>query len=567
MTVAENDEAKQGSNSDLSNASSSERSESKELAHNHQRDAHLHNRSRNSANEKNFLLLDVNQEKPAIISEGNMIKPHKENGFRNESGVKKSNPEDLEMGSLTGENDPPDGGFRAWSIMIGSFLINAILFSVINSYSVVYRDLTGRLKETEEEALFVGSLQMGTTFAMSPIAGIITNKIGIQKTTFLGGLIASLGLFLSALLAEKGVGLYLTYGLMYGVGASLAYAPSLVILGHYFKRYLGKVNGFVTAGSSVFTMIMPFAMKYILGKFALKGLMIGIGALTCIVMPCAFLFKPISHVLSPVPEKPKRSQESTFCNKLKDAVNISILKNTRYLIWIIALPIALIGYQVPYMVIGKLVFERFGAGFSSEAPISCLGLTSGIGRLLFGYIADLPCANRILIQQISILSMGVLMMLMTYATWYPMLLIIYLFMGLCDGCFISLLGPIAVEMCGQKHANSAISLLLGVCAVPIILGSPFIQYISRITGSNGLTFFICGIPAVLGSLLMFSMKFVKEDQVLDSVDPAGQSLTSPTWQTDCGKPTANPVANGGDIKKDGNELQEFHENGSARVLA
>jgi MCP family monocarboxylic acid transporter-like MFS transporter 10 len=52
-----------------------------------------------------------------------------------------------------------------------------------------------------------------------------------------------------------------TYGLLFGGGASLCYTPSLVILGHYFRRHMGIVNGIVTAGSSVFTMAMPFILK------------------------------------------------------------------------------------------------------------------------------------------------------------------------------------------------------------------------------------------------------------------------------------------------------------------
>ena len=82
---------------------------------------------------------------------------------------------------------------------------------------------------------------------------------------------------------------------MYGVGASLAYAPSLVILGHYFKRYLGLVNGVVTAGSSIFTILMPYVMTRIRDEFGLKVLVISLGFLTCIVMACACLFKPVAR--------------------------------------------------------------------------------------------------------------------------------------------------------------------------------------------------------------------------------------------------------------------------------
>ena len=58
--------------------------------------------------------------------------------------------------------------------------------------------------------------------------------------------------------------MFLTYGLMFGGGSSLCYTPSLAILGHYFKKHMGIVNGFVTAGSSVFTCIMPLLLKFLI---------------------------------------------------------------------------------------------------------------------------------------------------------------------------------------------------------------------------------------------------------------------------------------------------------------
>ena len=60
--------------------------------------------------------------------------------------------------------------------------------------------------------------------------------------------------------------LYLTYGIMFGGGSSLTYTPSIVILGQYFKRYLGMVNGFVATGCSVFTIVMPHILESLLSN-------------------------------------------------------------------------------------------------------------------------------------------------------------------------------------------------------------------------------------------------------------------------------------------------------------
>ena len=63
-------------------------------------------------------------------------------------------------------------------------------------------------------------------------------------------------------------------------------------------------------------------------------------------------------------------------------------------------------------------------------------------------------------------------MLLTVTTSFEVLIVISLLMGLFDGCFISLLGPIAFEICGQKGATQAIGFLLGLCSIPLTVGPP-----------------------------------------------------------------------------------------------
>ena len=93
---------------------------------------------------------------------------------------------------------------------------------------------------------------------------MLADKIGLRLTSIIGGVLATLGMGLSAVFYKNIVVLYVTYGLMFGTGSSLVYTPSLTILGHYFRRRLGVVNGIVTAGSSLFTIVLSFVNQYIL---------------------------------------------------------------------------------------------------------------------------------------------------------------------------------------------------------------------------------------------------------------------------------------------------------------
>ena len=210
---------------------------------------------------------------------------------------------------------PPDGGFQvrpkhlklitiftpklflqAWLVMICSFLCNGVIFGIHNSFGVLFVFLKEGYKDDPDaatKASSVGSLAVAMTFLMSPISSILVDRYGVRLTAFTGGLIAFLGMILSSFAVDRVELLYLTYGVMFGGGSSLTYTPSLVILGHYFKKHMGLVNGFVTTGSSVFTVILPKLMFSLLENLGLKKCLYVLAALTSIQMVAALSFKPI----------------------------------------------------------------------------------------------------------------------------------------------------------------------------------------------------------------------------------------------------------------------------------
>ena len=79
--------------------------------------------------------------------------------------------------------------------------------------------------------------------------------------------------------------------------------------------------------------------------------------------------------------------------------------------------------------------------------------------------------------QLSFFCMGVCTMLMVTAQdagehKYEVLLLICAVMGLFDGCFVTLIGPIAFDLCGAQGASQAIGSLLGLFSIPMTTGPP-----------------------------------------------------------------------------------------------
>lgn len=91
-------------------------------------------------------------ESAAMIIDESIGKPrrmHKAEGTMN-AARRKEPDDDFESEPTNMIVEPPDGGLRAWMIMIGSFTINGVLFSIINTYSLIYPELQKRLTEAGE---------------------------------------------------------------------------------------------------------------------------------------------------------------------------------------------------------------------------------------------------------------------------------------------------------------------------------------------------------------------------------------------------------------------------------
>lgn len=342
---------------------------------------------------------------------------------------------------------------------------------------------------------------MGTTFILSPLSGVLTGFLGLRLTAVLGGSIGAVGLLLSSFAVKQVDVLCFTYGILYGLGASLAYTPSLAILGHYFKKYLGFVNGIVTIGSSVFTVFMLPLMQYMIEAHGLDWMFRLLALFTVGIALCGLLFKPVPVL---VIDKTTKS-DNNFKSLLKTIFNAQLWKNKRYRLWALSMPVALFGYFVPYVHIKKFIEDLKFDDVNDNLPLQCIAITSGIGRLSFGFLADRPGIDRIILQQISFYVIGTLTIILPFVRSFELLVAISLGMGLCEGGFIALIGPIAFELCGSAFAAQAIGWMLGLAATPLSVGPPVAGALYTYYGTYTVPFVLAGISPLIGATLMFTI--------------------------------------------------------------
>ena len=75
--------------------------------------------------------------------------------------------------------------------------------------------------------------------------------------------------------------------------------------------------------------------------------------------------------------------------------------------------------------------------------------------------------------------MGVTTMLLNVTNSWPLLIFFCLLLGMFDGCFWCVEGPIAYDICGSAGAAQAIGFLKGLMGISFAAGPPIAGLINR----------------------------------------------------------------------------------------
>lgn len=68
--------------------------------------------------------------------------------------------------------------------------------------------------------------------------------------------------------------------------------------------------------------------------------------------------------------------------------------------------------------------------------------------------------------------LGLMSIMIPQCSVFEGLVVVCVILGLCDGCFLTMMAPIAFELVGPMQASQAIGYLLGLMALPMTAGPP-----------------------------------------------------------------------------------------------
>uniref|UniRef100_A0ABD2WU41 Major facilitator superfamily (MFS) profile domain-containing protein n=1 Tax=Trichogramma kaykai TaxID=54128 RepID=A0ABD2WU41_9HYME len=212
---------------------------------------------------------------------------------------------------------PPDGGW-GWFVLIAAVMVNFLIPGGIKSFGVLYKAFLQNFNANESTGSWIPALCYFLYSSLGPLSSVLSVKYSYRTVTLVGGTFAAVGMMLSYF-ATSIQFLYVSYGIFVGIGAGLAFPPTVYITTSYFVRLRGLANGFCISGSALGSIIMPPVITHMLRTFSVRGVILIMGALTLNTWACALLYQPLEKHLIPRKKDNSGKEEEEALRPLAEA--------------------------------------------------------------------------------------------------------------------------------------------------------------------------------------------------------------------------------------------------------
>ncbi|CAO3631942.1 unnamed protein product [Cunninghamella blakesleeana] len=351
---------------------------------------------------------------------------------------------------------------------------------------------------------FVGTICLISINLFGPLSQILTSTFGSRVVLIVGTLCVTLGLILAGFSTQIWH-LYLTQGVLFGIGASLMYCTIMSVAPLWFNKKRGMALGVVASGSGIGGLVIPFIMTPInesLGP-GWTYRILGFICLGCDMIAIIFV-------------KPRIAQKIQK-KKLKDIIQLSVLKDINFLIFCIGSMVALFGYFIPYFFLPSYATFK-GLSYSQGGHL--VAVSSGcnfVGRLIAGYSADKvgKLNTNIIFTVMGGLSS---FLIWTFAESYGTLMAYSAVFGIFCGSYFALLSPITAHLLGFERFPTGLSIML-ISNVVSVFGPNIASAIEN--GVDSPPYFsykmFAGTAYILGALILFILKVRLDRNVLAKV--------------------------------------------------
>ena len=408
--------------------------------------------------------------------------------------------------------------------MLGAFLVLCLSYGVRYSFGVFVYPMFKETGWPMSVISLAASVNILTYSIVGIFCGRLADRIAPKWMMTTGSILTAIGFYV-LIHAETPLGLYLSYGILCGVGhACLGMVVCAAAIGKWFRRKRGVALGLASMGIGVGTMIMGPAAGYIVSAYDWRTGFVVFGAVILalgILISQVLMGKTTPEASGLLPDGEPAMREGRSPDAVPEhrasASLRPVLTDSRF--WILAICNSLATaalmmtfvHQVAYAV-GKQIGQ-----FEAAAALGVLGFASSVGKASFGWLCDRLTDAKVAAALgffLMAIGMGLLMGANTAVGLYLFAVIF----GIGYGSMAPLMPYLTADRFGRHVLGAAYGMLIffvagfGGTIGPVIGG-----WIYDRTGSYGKAWLLNLIVLMAISVLILTLKPAK------AKDPARQN--------------------------------------------
>ncbi|KAL7807918.1 MFS general substrate transporter [Trichoderma aethiopicum] len=387
------------------------------------------------------------------------------NSTSNEESQNASSDDILEASRLA-DSAVPEGGY-GWVAVGACAVISWWFVGMGYSWGVIQGALVEKGLSTPATLSYVGSLAVALISCMAILNARIVRAIGAQRTAILGILLLGISEVISSFTILNLAGLFITSGVIVGLGMSLCFMSVSAIPAQYFSKKRGLANGVVFAGGGLGGATTSFFLDALIQRLGTAWAYRILGFVTLATgLPAAWLVKERSPV------------------KTASFIEWRLFRDLEFVIIFAAGAVATFPLLVPPFFIP--MYSR-SVGLSSSTGAGLLAgfnLSSAAGRILCGFFCDKLGALNVLFCSLLINAVTMLALWPASTTLAPLTVFVVL-NGAANGGFFSTMPTVVGNVFGSQRVSVAIAMIVTGWGGGYLMGAPIAGYILDAYGGTG----------------------------------------------------------------------------------
>src|SRR5690606_35521586 len=375
---------------------------------------------------------------------------------------------------------------RWWQLFFGVVAMMAIS-SPQYVWALFTTELTSMLGATLPEVQVTYAILIVAQTFLSPCQGFLIDKFGPRLLLSAGAILTALSWILASQVTSVW-GLYLTYGLLGGVGTGIIYVGVVGLMVQWFPDRRGFAVGMVAAGYGFGAILTTFAISSHIKSSGVPSTLITFGLILGVVgfLAAQGMRRPRGGEVAELAERfqaPQANTESTHSYQPAEMLKKPIF-------WLLFVMMTMMSTS------GLMVISQMGA-FAKDFGVHDamifgmaalpLALTidrfaNGLTRPFFGWVSDRIGRENTMF--IAFGMEGVAMTLWLMMSDHPVLFVLLsgvVFFGW--GEIFSLFPSILTDTFGTRHATTNYGFLYMAQGVGSVLGGPLAAMMHDATGS------------------------------------------------------------------------------------